>query len=73
MQLKVQKIGDDFGIIFPQQLTMMLAITEGSLIDVEEQKGSLHLIPADGEIQRQVESFKQTEAMHRDTYRALAK
>ena len=75
MQLKVQKLGDGFGVIFPPQLTEKLALAEGSLIDVEEETGTLQ--PASSaaaeEVRRQVEIFKQTEPLHQDTYRALAK
>ncbi len=50
-----------------------LALKEGSLLDVEKVDGTYRIKPLDEEFTRQVEAFLRTEALHRNTYRELAK
>jgi antitoxin component of MazEF toxin-antitoxin module len=73
MQLKVRKIGNGYGVLFPKQLMEDMHAEEGSLIEVSKVEGGHIMVPADAEFTRQVEAFLRTENLHRNTYRELAK
>ena len=73
MQLKVRKIGNGHGVLFPKQFMAELAVTEGSSLNVEKHNGVFQLTPVDEEFSRQVEAFLRTESLHWNTYRELAK
>ena len=73
MELKVRKIGNGYGVIFPKILLENLALGEGSLLEAENRDGVLQMTPIDVEFARQVEAFLQTEEQHRRSYRELAK
>ncbi len=73
MELKVRRIGNGYGVLFPKQLMEELAILEGSALTVEKGDGFVTLKPADEEFTRQVEAFLRTEPLHRNSYRELAK
>jgi antitoxin component of MazEF toxin-antitoxin module len=73
MQLKLRKIGNGYGVLFPKQLIDEMAVTEGSLIDVDRVDGVHRMVPSDEQFTRQVEAFLRTEPLHRNTYRELAK
>jgi antitoxin component of MazEF toxin-antitoxin module len=73
MELKVRKIGNGYGVLFPKQLLDDLALEEGSKLEVEKVDGAYRMVPADAEFTRQVEAFLRTEPLHKSTYRELAK
>lgn len=73
MQAKVRRIGNGFGVLLPKHLMEELALKEGSLLDLEKVDGTYRIKPLDEEFSRQVEAFLRTEALHRNTYRELAK
>lgn len=73
MDLKVRKIGNGYGVIFPKALMEAMAVGEGSLLKAENRDGVLQMTPVDVEFTRQVEAFLQTEGQHRRSYRELAK
>jgi antitoxin component of MazEF toxin-antitoxin module len=73
MELKVRKIGNGYGVLFPKQLLDELALEEGSKLQVEKVDGVYRMVPADAEFTRQVEAFLRTEPLHKSTYRELAK
>ena len=73
MELKVRKIGNGYGVLFPKQLIEEMAVAEGSLIEVDRVDGVYRMTPADEQFTRQVEAFLRTEPLHRNTYRELAK
>jgi len=73
MELKVRKIGNGYGVLFPKQLLDDLALEEGSKLEVEKVDGAYRMVPADVEFTRQVEAFLRTEPLHKSTYRELAK
>ncbi len=73
MQLKIRKIGNGYGVLFPKQLLEEMRAEEGSLIEVNKVEGGHVMKPADEEFTRQVEAFLRTEHLHRNTYRELAK
>lgn len=73
MQLKLRKIGNGYGVLFPKQLMEEMKAGEGMLIEVNKVEGGHMMTPADAEFTRQVEAFLRTEHLHRNTYRELAK
>lgn len=73
MELKVRKIGNGYGVLFPKQLLEEMALAEGALLQVEKVGGVYQMTPADAEFSAQVEAFLRTEPLHRNTYRELAK
>jgi antitoxin component of MazEF toxin-antitoxin module len=73
MQLKLRKIGNGYGVLFPKQLIEEMRADEGTLIEVTKVDGGHMMTPADAEFTRQVEAFLRTEHLHRNTYRELAK
>jgi antitoxin component of MazEF toxin-antitoxin module len=73
LELKVRKIGNGYGVLFPKQLLDELALEEGSKLQVEKVDGAYRMVPADAEFTRQVEAFLRTEPLHKSTYRELAK
>ena len=73
MELKVRKIGNGYGVIFPKALLEAMAVSEGSLLKAESHNGVLQMTPLDPEFSRQVDAFLKTEGQHRRSYRELAK
>jgi putative addiction module antidote len=73
MELKVRKIGNGYGVLFPKQLMEDMRVAEGSLIELNKVEGGHVMKPVDEQFSRQVEAFLRTEQKHRNTYRELAK
>lgn len=73
MQLKVRKIGNGHGVLFPKQVMEDMNLQEDSTLNLSKVDGVYQLTPYDEEFTAQVEAFLQTEAAHRNTYRELAK
>jgi antitoxin component of MazEF toxin-antitoxin module len=73
MELKVRKIGNGYGVLFPKQLLDDLSLEEGALLQVNKVSGVYQMTPADAEFSAQVEAFLRTEPLHHNTYRELAK
>ena len=73
MELKVRKIGNGYGVLFPKQLMDEMALQEGSRLEVTRVEGVIQMSPTDAHFTRQVEAFLRTEKLHRNTYRELAK
>ena len=73
MELKVRKIGNGYGVLFPKQLMDEMALQEGSRLEVTRVEGVMQMSPTDAHFTRQVEAFLRTEKLHQNTYRELAK
>ena len=73
MELKVRKIGNGYGVLFPKQLLEDMSLEEGALIEVDKVQGVYQMKPVDEQFAAQVEAFLRTEPLHRNTYRELAK
>ncbi len=73
MNIKVRKIGNEYGVILPKQMLESLALQEGSVLDVETTGNVIQMTPADEQFTRQVEAFLKSEPFHRNTCRELAK
>ena len=73
MELKVRKIGNEYGVLLPKPLMDDLALGEGSLLKAENHHGVLHMTPIDADFSLQVEAFLRTEVQHGRSFRELAK
>ena len=73
MELKIRKIGNGYGVLFPKQLLEEMHVTENSVVQVEKVGEVYEMKPLDEQFSRQVEAFLRTEPLHRNTYRELAK
>lgn len=73
MELKVRKIGNGYGVLFPKQLLEEMHVTEGSIVELDRVGEVYQMKPLDEQFSRQVEAFLRTEPLHRNTYRELAK
>ncbi|MEO6802544.1 MAG: AbrB/MazE/SpoVT family DNA-binding domain-containing protein [Granulicella sp.] len=73
MELKIRKIGNGYGVLFPKQLLEEMRVTENSIVQVEK-VGDVHQIrPFDPEFATALKAFRDTEPEHRNSYRELAK
>jgi antitoxin component of MazEF toxin-antitoxin module len=73
MELKVRKIGNGYGVLLPKQLMQELQAEEGSVLQVEKVEGVYQIAPYDPEFAAALKAFRDTEPLHRNTYRELAK
>ena len=73
MELKVRKIGNGFGVLFPKQLLEEMHVTENSVLNVERVDGVYQIFPHDPEFAAALKAFRDTEPAHRNSYRELAK
>ena len=73
MELKIRKIGNGYGVLFPKQLLDEMRVTENSVIQVDKVGDAHQMKPLDEQFSRQVEAYLKTEPRHRQTYRELAK
>ena len=74
LQLKLRKIGNSLGVILPKEALAHLKVEEGDSLSVTEgPQGSLHILPANLEISRQMEIAQDIMKRYRNTLRELAK
>jgi antitoxin component of MazEF toxin-antitoxin module len=73
MELKIRKIGNGYGVLFPKQLLDEMRVAENSVIQVEKVGEAHQMKPLDEQFSRHVEAYLRTEPRHRQTYRELAK
>ncbi len=73
MQTKLRKIGNGYGVLLPKQLIETLRLSEGDVLTLTETDSGIKLSPFDAEFSEQVEAFRRTESLHRNSYRELAK
>jgi antitoxin component of MazEF toxin-antitoxin module len=73
MELKVRKIGNGYGVLFPKQLMEEMRVTEDSVLNVEKVDGVYRIFPHDPEFAAALKAFRDTEPKHRNSYRELAK
>ncbi len=73
MELKVRKIGNGYGVLFPKQLMEEMHVTENSVLQVQK-VGEVHeIFPHDAEFAAALKVFRDTEYRHANSYRELAK
>ena len=73
MELKVRKIGNGYGVLFPKQLMEQMRVTENSVLNITQIDGVYQITPHDPEFARALKAFRDTEPQHRNSYRELAK
>ena len=73
MELKIRKIGNGYGVLFPKQLLEEMRVTENSVLQVEKIDGVYQIHPYDPEFAAALRAFRETEPAHRNSYRELAK
>jgi antitoxin component of MazEF toxin-antitoxin module len=73
MELKIRKIGNGYGVLFPKLLLEEMHVTEGSVVRVEKIDGVYQIHSHDPEFAAALKAFRETEQEHRKSYRELAK
>lgn len=73
MELKLRKIGNGYGVLFPKQLIEDLRISEDAILNVVKIDGVYQIIPYDPEFAAALKAFRDTEPAHQNSYRELAK
>ena len=73
MQLKVRKIGNGYGVLFPKQILDDMRAGEDSILNVEKVDGVYQIFPYDPEFARALKAFRDTLPDHQNSYRELAK
>ena len=74
LELKLRKIGNSVGVIFPKEALAHLALEEDDSVSVTEgPEGSLRISPAKAEVSRQMEIAQDIMKRYRHTLRELAK
>jgi antitoxin component of MazEF toxin-antitoxin module len=79
MVLRIQRIGDDYGVVFPREALEALRLAEGAEVEVRAvANGANGNHPTESKpryvtVAEALESYERTEPFHRNTYRELAK
>jgi hypothetical protein len=73
MKTKLRKIGSGFGVLLPKKVIDNLRLSVGDELELTEAEWGLELSPFDPEFAGQVETFRRTEGLHRNSYRELGK
>ncbi len=71
--LKIRKIGNSLGAVFPKELLQKLNIQEGDNIFLTETPGGVRMTPYDPEFEAAMEAFEKTRKNYRNALRELAK
>lgn len=72
--LRIKKIGNSVGLIFPKELLARLKLSEGDQLHVVEQtERGLKLSPYDPKHAKAMEIARRSFRKYADTYKALAK
>ena len=73
MQLKVRKIGNGYGVLFPKQILEDMRATEDTILNVEKVDGVYQIFPYDPDFAAALKAFRDTLPEHQNSYRELAK
>jgi antitoxin component of MazEF toxin-antitoxin module len=78
MVLRVQRIGDEYGVVFPREALEALQLAEGAEVEVRplaNGANGAHAVPEHryATVEEGLEAFRRTEHLHANTYRELAK
>ena len=71
--LKVRKIGNSVGVIFPREIVERMHVAEGDRLFATETPDGFRLTPYDPEFETAMEAFERVWAKRRDAFRELAK
>ena len=74
LELKLRKIGNSVGVVFPKEALSYLKVGDGDVLCVTEgSEGSLRISPAKADFNRQMQVAQEVVARYRNTLRELAK
>jgi len=73
LDLKVRKVGNSLGTVFPREALDRLKVREGDRVFLTETPDGYRVTPYDSEFERQMELAEEGMAAYRNTLRALAK
>jgi len=73
LELKVRKVGNSLGTVFPREALDRLKVREGDRVFLTETPDGYRVTPYDPEFERQMELAEEGMAAYRNTLRALAK
>ena len=74
VELKLRKIGNSVGVVFPKEVLSHLKVGEGDTICVTESvDGSLRVGPSNDAFKKQMEAAEDVINRYRNTLRELAK
>ena len=73
MKTKLRKIGSGYGVLLPKKVIDNLRLSEGDELELTESEAGIELSPFDPDFADQVEAFRRTEGLHRNSYRELGK
>ena len=71
--IKIRKVGNSLGVVFPKELIARLRVAKGDKLFVQETVDGLRLTAYDPEFQRQMEIAEMVMREDRDALRALSK
>ena len=71
--LKLRKIGNSVGVIFPKELLETLHLSEGDQMFANANQNSLQLTPYDPEFEAAMQAFESTRKKYRNALHQLAK
>ena len=74
LELKLRKVGNSVGVVFPKEALSYLKVGDGDVLCVTEApEGSLRISPAKADFNRQMQAAQDVVARYRNTLRELAK
>lgn len=73
MELKIRKIGNGYGVLFPKQLMDDMRVSEDAILNIVKVDGVYQIFSHDPEFAAALKAFRDTEPLHQNTYRELAK
>jgi putative addiction module antidote len=74
LELKLRKVGNSVGVVFPKEALSYLKVGEGDVLCVTEgPEGCLRISPAKADFSRQMQAAQDVVARYRNTLRELAK
>jgi len=73
MRLKLRRVGNSIGAIFPKEVLTALGVSEGDDLNVTPSEGGFHISPYDREFEKQMEAARKIMKKRRNVLRELAK
>lgn len=73
IEIKIRKVGNSLGAVFPREAVDRLKIREGERVFLTESPEGYRITPYDPEFERQMKLAEDGMAAYRNTLRALAK
>ncbi|MBF2021970.1 MAG: AbrB/MazE/SpoVT family DNA-binding domain-containing protein [Hydrococcus sp. C42_A2020_068] len=73
MQLKIRKIGNSYGVIFPSEMISRLKVAEGDSVYVTESAEGYNISAFDPDFAETMAAFEETYRQYRNAFKELAK